>query len=226
MTPKTPKALTSRMLSSSVGPHEGVLEEPRCTAWCKARDARCKNRPMRGGRVCRVHGGAAGQVRAAAQRRLQVQAVEAEVANELAFQSIEGVTNPLEAMSQLAAEVQATSEALAARVNALNAIRYSAVGSGTEQVRAEMTLLGQYQDRTARLLDMMIRSGFDNRKLLLDEHIAKASGALLGKFLDELMDSLRDALIAEGVTTAGFPVAWKTTIGRLFPAAFRALSKS
>jgi len=225
MTKQQSESVTSRGGSLPVEPH-GVVDRVRCTARAKSTGERCRQYPKPGSKVCHYHGGAAGQVRAAAQRRLQVQAVEAEVANELAFQSISGVMNPLEAMSQLAAEVQATSEALAARVNALNAIRYSAVGSGTEQVRAEMTLLGQYQDRTARLLDMMIRSGFENRKLLLDEHLAKASGALLGKFLDDLMDSLRDGLIAEGVTTAGFPAAWKTTIGRLFPAAFRALSKS
>src|ERR1019366_9474335 len=114
-------------------PSPGVTGHSQCTAKSKRSGERCRCYPMQGGTVCRTHGGAAGQVRAAARRRLQSQAVEAEVKNALAFESIEGVMNPLEAMSQLAAEVQATKDALAARVNALEVIRYSAVGSGTEQ---------------------------------------------------------------------------------------------
>ena len=42
----------------------------RCTAKSKSTGDRCKNPPIPGGRVCRVHGGAAPQVKAAAATRV------------------------------------------------------------------------------------------------------------------------------------------------------------
>jgi hypothetical protein len=45
--------------------------DTQCTARSKATGKRCKGNAMLGGNVCRVHGGAAPQTRAKAQRRLQ-----------------------------------------------------------------------------------------------------------------------------------------------------------
>ena len=44
--------------------------ERRCTAQAKSTGQRCNNPPIKGSNVCRVHGGAAPQVRRAATRRL------------------------------------------------------------------------------------------------------------------------------------------------------------
>lgn len=46
----------------------------RCSARSKRSGEGCKRAPIAGGTVCTMHGGAAPQVRAAAQRRLQDQA--------------------------------------------------------------------------------------------------------------------------------------------------------
>lgn len=46
------------------------LERRRCTANAKSTGARCKRRPIPGGRVCKMHGGGAPQVQASARRRL------------------------------------------------------------------------------------------------------------------------------------------------------------
>jgi hypothetical protein len=183
---KNPEPLTSRNRAPGLGPHEGTLEEPRCTARCKARDARCKNRPMRGGKVCRVHGGAAVQVRAAAARRLAVEKVQGEVKNALAFESLEGVADPLGALSRLADESMAMKEALAARVNSLKQMRYSAHGSGTEQLRAEVSLYERALDRTAKFLDMLVRSGFEEKRIA----IAQAQGLLMATALNRIFDRL------------------------------------
>lgn len=48
---------------------DGILDR-RCTARAKSTGARCKRRPIPGGNVCRMHGGAAPQVRKAARLRL------------------------------------------------------------------------------------------------------------------------------------------------------------
>jgi hypothetical protein len=209
MTTKTPaEPLTAWNRAPGLGPHEGVLEQPRCTARCKARDARCKNRPMRGGKVCRVHGGAAAQVRAAASRRLKAEAVEAEVKNALAYESIDPVTNPLEALSLLAAEAMAMKEALAARVNSLKQVRYSAHGSGTEQLRAEVGLYERALDRTAKFLDLLVRSGFEEQRIAL----GAARAALMIQVLDRIFDRLE------------LSDAQRVLIGTVVPQEFRAVT--
>ncbi len=52
----------------------------RCTATAKATGERCKRAAAPGGTVCVKHGGGAPQVRAAAARRVERQAAEAELA--------------------------------------------------------------------------------------------------------------------------------------------------
>ena len=47
-----------------------LMDTPRCTATSKQSGVRCKRRPIPGGLVCVIHGGAAPQVQAAAQARL------------------------------------------------------------------------------------------------------------------------------------------------------------
>ena len=47
-----------------------------CTATAKSTGLRCQRRPMLGSKVCMVHGGKAGQVKAAAARRLAEQAAQ------------------------------------------------------------------------------------------------------------------------------------------------------
>ena len=175
--------------AASKGTH-GIVGHPTCSATSTQSGERCRCYPMKGSTVCSTHGGMAPQVRNAAARRLTVRAVEAEAKAVLAFEGITNVWNPLGEVVKLAAELRATLDALAARVNALDAIRYAASGSGTEQTRSEMVLLGQYQDRLARLLDMMMRWDFDNRKLLLEENIAKATGLFLSQLLDRILDRL------------------------------------
>jgi hypothetical protein len=46
------------------------MESPRCTAKSKQSGQRCKRPPIIGGTVCRMHGGAAPQVKQAALERL------------------------------------------------------------------------------------------------------------------------------------------------------------
>ena len=204
----------------------GIVGHPTCTATSKRSGLPCQCYPMRGSKVCSTHGGMAPQVKAKAAQRMTLQAVEAEAASVLAFHGIAGVFNPLEEVARLTAETRATLDGIAARVNALDVIRYSASGAGTEQTRAEMVLLGQYQDRLARLLDMMMRWDFDNRRLLLNEYLVKATVTFTaGPFMDGVVDGLRDELIAVSAdaTKDDFPKVWKDVIGRVLPAAFRAL---
>lgn len=155
--------------------------EHRCTARNRAGE-RCGRPPMRGATVCASHGGKAPQARAAAERRVQAQALEADARAVLAFEAVEPIDDPVLALAELAAEVRATVRALGQRVNSLEDVRYPSP-LGTEQVRAELDLLGQYQDRLGRMLTALGRLGLDERRVQLSE----AQAAVLVGVVDRLL---------------------------------------
>ena len=155
--------------------------EHRCTATNRTGE-RCGRPPMRGATVCASHGGKAPQARAAAERRVQAQALEADARAVLAFEAVEPIDDPVLALAELAAEVRATVRALGQRVNSLEDVRYPSP-LGTEQVRAELDLLGQYQDRLGRMLTALGRLGLDERRVQLSE----AQAAVLVGVVDRLL---------------------------------------
>lgn len=148
------------------------VQRLRCTAKAKSTGGRCGNWPVSGATVCRIHGGRASQVLAAAKRRLAAEKVESDVKDAIAFESRAGVKEPLEQLALLADEALAMKEALAGRINGLKSIRYSAHGSGTEQLRAEVALYERAMDRAARFLDLLAKSGFEERRIRVTEHQA------------------------------------------------------
>lgn len=152
-----------------MGKSKPVWEEQRCTAKSRSRDGqRCGNWAVKGAAVCRVHG-ASPAVRAAAARRLEAEKVtrkvQADVAAVIAYEGLAGVSDPHLQLGRLAAEVVAMKDALSSRVNALAELRYSAPGTGAEQIRAEVVLLERAQDRAGKFLDLLIRSGFEERRV-------------------------------------------------------------
>ncbi|PLA47639.1 hypothetical protein [Micrococcus luteus] len=147
------------------------MTEPMKPRRCKAHTTAgnpCRRAPILGGEVCPSHGGRAPQVKAAAERRHAAQALEADARAVLAFEAVEPITDPVLELAELAAEVRATVRALGQRVNALQDPRYISA-MGTEQTRAELTLLGQYQDRLARMLTALGQFDLDERRVRLTE---------------------------------------------------------
>lgn len=134
-----------------------------------------------------MHGGAAGQNRAAAERRLATQAIEKDVSAVLASEGVIPVTDPLHELALLATEARAFQRACAARVNALGErIRYEAHGAGTEQLRAEVALLERAMDRSGKFLDALARSGFEERRVRLAEDTARQFWWLVDRVVDLL----------------------------------------
>lgn len=142
----------------------------RCTATVKRTRARCRGPRVAGAAVCRMHGGAARQVRAAAAERL----LDAEVRSTLARLDVDPVDDPLTELSKLAGQVCAWRDAIAQRVNELTSIRYSADGAGTEQLRTEVALFERALDRCASVLVAMARLGIDDRLVRISERQADA----------------------------------------------------
>lgn len=93
-----------------------LMDAPRCVAIAKGSGQRCKRRPIPGGRVCVMHGGAAPAVRAAAQQRL----AEAEAAAQIEVLwdvSVAPVTDPVGALQRLAGKLEHAGDVLGARVS-------------------------------------------------------------------------------------------------------------
>lgn len=149
----------------------------------------CKSWAIKGGKVCRVHGGASKRVKDAAKRRTDEARAAAEVAAQadavLAFRAERALENPLDGLARLATEVTAFKDALAARVNALTSIRYEDMKSA-EQLRSEVALYERALDRTARLLETMVKLDFEKRMVALNE----AQFDLVSKVIDQVLDGL------------------------------------
>lgn len=156
-----------------------------CTAKARRTGSRCKRSAIPGGTVCSMHGGKAPAVKAAAERRLQTQAIQKDIAAVLSHEAIEPIQDPVLALAELAAEVRATVKALGARVNALSEISYMSA-LGIEQTKAEITLLGEGQDRLARILTALGRFDLDERRVRLSEKEA----AILAEVIHRVLSSL------------------------------------
>lgn len=160
-----------------------------CKAKAKSTGKRCARYSIEGGTVCRAHGGASKQAKGAAKRRQAevkaAQEVEAHAQAVLAYRAERAVENPLDGLARLATEVTAFKDALAARVNALTSIRYEDMKSA-EQLRSEVALYERALDRTARLLEVMVKLDFEKRMVSLSE----AQFDLVSKVIDQVLDNL------------------------------------
>lgn len=145
----------------------------------------CQRSPIAGGAVCATHGGSAGHVKAAAARRLEVAAVEADVRAVIASEGLEAVTEPLEALAMLATETLAMKSALAARVNALSEITTTSK-LGVEALKVEVALYERAIDRSGKFLDLLAKSNFEERRLRIDEQTAGQFVQVMTKVLDRL----------------------------------------
>ncbi len=159
-------------------------DPPRCTAKSTRSGERCRNRPMAGATVCSTHGGLAPQVRAAAQRRLLAAAVKGDAAAVLAHEGLTGITDPVEQLSLLAAEIRAFLDSLGQRVNALDSVRYQ--GGQGEQLRAELQLFERAQDRLIRVLDALAKLDLEGKRQAARERYAAEIVGLLQSVLEDL----------------------------------------
>ncbi|MHB9857623.1 hypothetical protein [Streptomyces sp. YIM S03343] len=162
----------------------------RCWARSKKRDGgQCGATAMTGQNVCRHHGGASPQAIARAEQRV----AEAEVADAtrraLATLDIAPVDNPLTALSEVAGQILAWKDQLAARVNDISdAIRYKD-GRGAEQLRAEVALYERALDRSITALSAIARLNIDERLAAISE-----------KQADAVITAIEAALAHAGVT--------------------------
>lgn len=139
------------------------IQRRKCTARSSKTGLPCGNWPIPGSTVCRYHGGSAPRVKAAAARNTADQ----DTRHILGRLQHAPVTNPLEALSELAGEVLAWKNLLADRVADLTSTGYA--GKVAEQVRADVVLFTAALDQARKILVDMSRLGIEERLIRITE---------------------------------------------------------
>jgi hypothetical protein len=174
-----------------------VDELRRCRATSSRTGLPCNNAAILGGTVCRVHGGSAPQVRAAARRTLAEQHARAATIAEL---GVVPVGDPVEAFAELVAEVWAMKGHFANKVAELEKsddLRYES-SYRTEQIRTELAVYERLIKRAGELLGLWISLGIDARRV----ELSAAQGDLINTFMLAVLDDVFSGLAAAGVHVA------------------------
>lgn len=145
----------------------------------------CRGRPVPGAKVCRYHGGGAPQVRAAGLRRLAAEKIKADSEAAVAQMGLLTVEDPLGELSKLAAGSRAMLESLGARVNALDEIEVF----DDKQAPHARVVLEAYEraiDRTHRLLDTLVKYGYAERQIAIQEGEALLVSGIIRRVISAL----------------------------------------
>jgi hypothetical protein len=118
---------------------------------------------MMGQKRCRRHGGSSPRGLAAGARRL----AEQKATKSLSREGIEPIGDPVDLLRGLCAEALALKDHFAARLQALEALRYE--GNTGEQLRSEVSLFERALDRSQRFLHDLAKLGLDERSVRIDE---------------------------------------------------------
>jgi len=145
--------------------------KPQCTARSKQTGERCKQRPVKGGTVCRFHGGAAPQVAAAAEQRELGAKADAEVRKLwVGLDAAPAVTDPVASLARLAGALEQAVDVVGVKVNDLGSV---ASGSSMQQLRGEVVLLERLLGQLRQALDAMARLGIAERHVELEQERAQ-----------------------------------------------------
>ncbi len=159
--------------------------ERRCTATTR-RGQPCANPPMVGALVCRMHGGAAGQVK----RKAAVRVAEAKARTILDGHRVTPVTDPLTALMEVAGEVVAFKDYLSERAGEL------ASSADSDEERATLGAYERALDRCGRILVDMAKLNLDERMTRMAEGQAQMLGAVVLRVLASTELALSTAQLA------------------------------
>lgn len=173
----------------------------RCSATSQQSGERCRNRPIKGGAVCRFHGGAAPQVRAAARLRL----VEQSAALTLAEWEVPTLSDdPLGALLEHVDRMAALEALLRAKVAELGDGALTSMDAlGHEQLPVLFLAWERAIDRTHRAWVDLVKLGIEERLARVNQAQAVSIGAAFDRALstagieEDQQDAARKALAAE-----------------------------
>lgn len=113
------------------------------------------------------------------------QAVRADADALLAHEGLTDVEDPVFELARLAVEAWAMKDALAARVNALDELRFED-SKGAEQIRAEVVLYERALDRTGKFLESLARLGYEDRRDRWNHELGDRMADIIEQVLDAL----------------------------------------
>lgn len=157
----------------------------------------CRNWAIPGGRVCRMHGGSLKRTKAAAARRLAVEAVKREAARLGGSLDVDPLDVLLQAVREAAANVAVLRDAigdLGVTVGHDGAIALPerelewSRGGGTHVPARVHVLVAMYdaeRDRLARYAKLCLDAGVDERRVRVAEQQAQVLGQAIGRALDD-----------------------------------------
>jgi len=173
----------------------------------------CSNNPVLGCDTCHRHGAAAPQVRAAAQRRQDLEAVEQRARTLVDARGPMTLAEVYERLIHLAGLVTTWQDFMVERVDALKALRYEASGPGTEQLRSEVALMERAMDRTLRVLESIARLDLDTRKAKIDQ----AQADIVVSLIWRIVDGLFAEMVATGLDRELYEADWARAVGKVVP---------
>jgi hypothetical protein len=143
---------------------------PKCTAHTRAGNP-CRQQPMTGQTVCRMHGGSAPQSVAAAHERVVNEKAEETIAQlwpGLAQQA--PIKDPVDLLARTAAALEQMTETVGTRINQNSTA--IAAGKDMTQLRAEVVLLDRLLDKLLKASEGMARLGIAERQVRIEEEQA------------------------------------------------------
>lgn len=162
--------------------YPAVHADRRCSATAKSTGRPCGRWAIPGGTVCATHGGNARQVRDAANARVLTRQIAADAQATVAHLGLEPIGDPLEQLNLLAQESRAMLTALGAQVNALGDVE-TFDAKNTPQLRVVVGLYERALDRTHRLLDSLVKHGYTERQIQLQENEAMLVAGVIRRTL-------------------------------------------
>ncbi len=159
--------------------------KPRCNGTTR-KGLPCINPPVTGAPVCRMHGGAAPQVKAKAARRIAEEQAQRAL-NKMGdiLGPAEPVSNPLLALSEIAGEALRWKKVIAERVAVLQQIRYTDA-KGSEQLRAEIQVFERALDRCSTILANIVRLNIDERLATITDRQGHILASVITSVLEQL----------------------------------------
>jgi hypothetical protein len=143
---------------------------PPCTAH-RSDGQPCRNLAARGQDVCRFHGGATPQAKAAAEQRTADAEAEKAIAKLWpGLASATPIKDPVDQMERLAGALTQMLDVVGAKVNGID---HYATGTGMAGLRGELTLLDRVTGHLRQLLADMARLGIAERHVELEQERAQ-----------------------------------------------------
>jgi hypothetical protein len=175
----------------------------RCTATAKSTGLRCERRVIGGG-VCIMHGGNAPQVR----NRREARILAAEAAQEMPVTATDAAAVMTSAMSDAHSLLQRL------KVN-------MAKGQLESQ---DLTALGDWIDRAARVAKLVNDAGLEERKVQLAEDQARILASVIRLVLAEMLEGVLRVLADDQLSVAKIEDLWPAAVGEIVPRQLRAVS--